>query len=72
MSTATDMRDLYIAAEKSVLDGQTVTLPGGASVTMSNLTEIKAGRKEWQRKVDEETRAATGSVGPRYAMSDFS
>lgn len=72
MSTATDMRDAYIAAEAAVLLGQTVEL-AGRRLTLANLAEIRAGRVEWERRANDEAAAAAGRRGPlRYSVADFS
>jgi hypothetical protein len=48
---AQSMRDLYIKAEKAVLQGQSYNI-GGQSLTRANLTEIRKGRDEWQAVID--------------------
>ena len=50
MSTATEMRDAYLAAELAVLAGQSYRL-GERQLTLANLPEIQAGRAEWERRV---------------------
>jgi hypothetical protein len=68
MSTATQMRDLYIAAEKAVLRGQSFSM-GGRTLTMADLEKIRAGRKEWEARVADE---ASGRQGPlRYSVGHF-
>lgn len=47
--SAQEMVDLYVAAEKAVLLGKTFTM-NGRTLSMENLTEIREGRKEWERK----------------------
>lgn len=69
MSTATEMRDLYLAAEAAVLKGQSFRL-GERQVTRADLAQIVEGRKEWERRVAGETAAARGRSG--YAVADFS
>jgi hypothetical protein len=67
MTTSQQMVDLYIDAEKAVLDGRTVTL-GGRTLTMENLQQIRAGRMEWERRAFAESRAASGHrPGPSLA-----
>lgn len=46
---ALEMVDLYIAAEKDILLGKTVTM-NGRVLTMENLNEVRAGRIEWERR----------------------
>lgn len=70
MSTATEMRDLYIAAEAAVLKGQSVRF-GERMLTRADLAEIIAGRREWERRAAAEaTSAAGGTAG--VAIADFS
>jgi hypothetical protein len=68
MSTATDMRDKYIAAEASILGGQTVTW-GDRTLSLANLAEVRAGRAEWEAKAAAEARGAAG--GGRFRYADF-
>ncbi|MGN6520498.1 MAG: primosomal replication protein PriB/PriC domain protein [Dokdonella sp.] len=69
MSTATDMRDAYLAAELAVLAGQSYRL-GERQLTLANLPEIQAGRQEWERRVAAETASVRGDCG--FAVADFS
>lgn len=69
MSTATDMRDAYVAAEKAILAGQTFTW-GDRTLTRANLAEIQKGRAEWDAKANAEARAAAG--GGSFRLADFS
>ena len=71
MSTATDMLAAYIDAETRVLAGQSVAWEG-RSLTRANLAEIRAGRREWQARVDAEAAQAARRVGPRHLLADFS
>lgn len=66
MSTATDMRDAYIAAEQAILAGQVFTW-GDRTLTRANLAEVRAGRAEWERKAAAESRGGFG-----YSLADFS
>lgn len=68
MSTATDMRDLYIAAETAVLKGQSYRL-GERVLTLADLEQIRAGRREWEGRVAIETaaNAGAGAVGVSFA-----
>jgi hypothetical protein len=59
MSTATDMRDRYLAAEQAILLGQTYKF-GERTLTLANLPEIRAGRVEWEQRVSQEQAAAAG------------
>lgn len=69
MSTATDMLALYIQAEKDVLKGKSVSV-NGRSMSRENLQEIRAGRSEWQRKVDSENASKNGGSS-LYSLADF-
>lgn len=65
------MLDLYLAAEKSVLEGKTVEW-GDRRLSYENLSEIRQGRKEWQAKLDAENatsnpKAASRVGGVAYA-----
>lgn len=51
ITEARDMRNLYVKAEKAVLQSQSYNI-GGQSLTRANLTEIRKGRDEWQAKLD--------------------
>ncbi len=70
MSTATDMLDAYIAAEKAVLKGLSYRTPDGRQLTRANLPEIIAGRQDWERRVANERAVASGR-GEGYAVADF-
>ena len=66
MATAQEMLDFYLDAEASVLQGQTVR-HGERLLTMADLEQIRAGRREWQLKVNAE-------LGPRrspFAQANF-
>ncbi len=67
MKTAQEMLDAYIAAERAVLLGQSYRF-GERQLTRADLAEIRAGRKEWQARVD---RAAYGGRRARWANADF-
>lgn len=70
MSTATDMVELYIQAEKDVLEGKTVQMDG-RTMTLEDIGSIRAGRKEWESRVTNEAISASGQTS-LYALSDFS
>lgn len=65
MSTATEMLQLYLNAEASVLKGQSVRM-GDRMLTKADLAEIRTGRKEWQRAVANET-----GRGGAFKAADF-
>lgn len=66
MSTATEMRDLYVAAETAVLKGQSYRM-GERMLTLADLEQIRAGRREWEGRVALE--AAAGSAGGTLGIS---
>lgn len=53
MSTATEMLAAYMAAERAVLEGKEATI-GDRKLRFEDLSEIRAGRKEWEAKVSAE------------------
>jgi len=55
--TSQQMVDAYIAAEQAILAGKSYSL-AGRTVTMEDLNMVRAGRKEWERRVAEEQLAA--------------
>lgn len=59
MSTATEMRDAYLAAELALLKGKEVSF-GDRRLRREDLPEIRAGRLEWERRVASEQSAAVG------------
>lgn len=65
MSTATDMRDAYLAAEKAILGGQ-IYRWGDRQLTRADLAQVIAGRKEWERKANAEAQG-NPSVGVMLA-----
>jgi hypothetical protein len=73
MTIATDMLAKYIAAEQAILEGKEVRGPDGRSLKMEDLEAVRAGRKEWEDKVAQETaagqstgnQATVGSIGGR-------
>lgn len=68
--SAQDMVDLYIQAEKDVLEGKSTTI-NGRQYTSEDLVEIRNGRKEWEQRLLEETAAASGKARKRYSLADF-
>lgn len=69
MSTATEMRDLYLAAEKAVLKGKSISV-NGRSMTHENLSEIREGYRYWDQKVQAEN-ASSGGGSSTYSVADF-
>jgi len=70
MSTASDRLAAYLAAEVSVLKGQSFSMAGRA-LTLANLAEIRKGIAELRREVQQETMTTAGRDS-RYAVADFS
>ena len=69
MSTAATMVAEYTKAELAVLAGKTITFQG-RSMSMENLQEIRAGRREWEGRVAQEAR--TASCRPSIGGMSFS
>lgn len=69
MTTAQQMVDKYIEAELAVLDGRTITF-GGRTLSMADLSDIREGRLEWERRVSAGSGGASGrSKG--YSLATF-
>ncbi|MBK5072224.1 hypothetical protein I2492_04235 [Budviciaceae bacterium CWB-B4] len=62
------MIQLYVEAEKSVLSGKSITF-NGQQMTMENLSEIRSGRKEWERRLSSCNSSTNGR--PRYKLARF-
>lgn len=60
MSLATDLLAKYLSAEMAVLEGKEARL-GDRSLTLEDLAEIRAGRKEWEGRVAGERASAAGT-----------
>jgi hypothetical protein len=71
MSQASDLLAAYLEAELAILKGQTVTL-GDRTVGMADLSEVRAERRDLERRVAAEERAAAGDSGARHQVADFS
>lgn len=63
LTDANAMLDAYLAAERKVLAGQTVSWDG-QTLTRADLAKIQAGRQEWERKV-------ARLQGRRHALANF-
>lgn len=71
MSQATDMLSQYLQAESAVLSGQTISF-NGRTHTLADLDSIRAGRKEWEKKVAAEQGAAGATFGGKgFAVATF-
>jgi len=69
VTKASEMVDLYIAAEIAVLKGQSFTI-NNRQLTRADLSEIQGGRREWENKKNQELAAASGGSS-RYGLADF-
>lgn len=69
MSKASDMIALYEEAEKKVLKGQAYSIDG-TSFTRANLSELRAGRREWETKLRQE-QAKTKGGSSMVTLADF-
>jgi hypothetical protein len=67
MSTASDLLALYLAAEAAILQGQSTRM-GDRMLTLADLSEVRAERKELERRVNGE---ASGQSA-RYQLADLS
>lgn len=68
MSTATEMRDAYLAAELALLKGKEVSF-GDRRLRREDLAEIRAGREQWERRVASEQSAAAGISPLRVSVA---
>ena len=68
--SAQAMLDLYIQAEKDVLEGKSTTV-NGRVMTFEDLDKVREGRQEWERKVVDETASATGKSRKRHSLASF-
>ena len=69
MTTATEMLNLYIEAEKAVLSGKEYMM-NGRRLVREDLNMIREGRQEWERKVNAE--ALQQKRQSRFKYADFS
>ena len=63
------MVELYVAAEKAVLRNQSYSL-NGRSLTRADLSDIRAGREQWEAKVAAENAASKGGSS-LYSVAKF-
>ncbi len=63
MTTATDMLSAYLSAEADLLKGGKSARIGDQLFTHEDLDAIRAGRKEWEARVNDETATAEGRPG---------
>lgn len=73
MTTAATILAEYMKAELAVLGGKTITFQG-RSMGMENLQEIRAGRREWEARVAQESRLASSHPsigGMSFSVASF-
>ncbi|AYD44762.1 MULTISPECIES: hypothetical protein [Yersinia] len=63
-----NMLQQYLTAEKTVLEGKSITF-NGQSMTMENLSEIRKGREAWERRLA--NLLATQRGRPMYKVARF-
>ncbi|WP_279025120.1 hypothetical protein [Gibbsiella quercinecans] len=63
-----NMIQAYLGAERAVLAGKSITFNGQA-MTMENLSEIRAGRESWERRLSNYKVALRGR--PMYKLARF-
>lgn len=61
-----DMIQRYTEAEMSVLQGKSIIF-NGQQMTMENLSEIRKGRQEWERKLATAISTRSGRGGFKLA-----
>ncbi|SEJ57835.1 hypothetical protein SAMN05216201_11167 [Pseudomonas linyingensis] len=69
MTQAESMVQKYIEAEVAVLEGRSVSF-SGRTLTMENLSEIRTGRLQWERRVAAEQARARGQSGG-HSLAEF-
>ena len=70
--TLNDIQDMirrYTKAEMAILQGKSIVF-NGQQMTMENLSEIRKGRQEWERKLA--TANATNSGRSGFKLARFS
>jgi hypothetical protein len=70
MTIATDMVTKYLEAEAALLLGKTVSF-GDRTLTVENLSEIRKGRHEWERRVAAEQSGGASFGGLSYSVARF-
>ena len=69
MTQAESMVQKYIEAEVAVLEGRSISF-SGRTLTMENLSEIRAGRLLWERRVAAEQARTRGQSGG-HSLAEF-
>jgi hypothetical protein len=70
-TTASDMVDLYTQAEADILAHGQSSAFNGRLLTTANLSEIRTGRQEWERRAAADARAAAGRSNTGAAFARF-
>lgn len=68
------MLGAYIEAEKAILAGKSISFQG-RTMGMEDLDKVREGRKEWEQRVAQESRAAAGTPtigGLSFSTARFS
>lgn len=63
IDVVTKMLERYTDAELAILEGKSISF-NGRTLSMENLSEIRAGRQEWERRL---ASLQTGSRGYKLA-----
>jgi hypothetical protein len=71
MATPSDMLDLYLQAEADILAYGQSNAREGRTLTTANLSEIRKGRQEWERRATSDARAAAGRSNTGAAFARF-
>jgi hypothetical protein len=78
IEVAQQMLDAYMQAEAAILQGKEVRIGGAGldrSLKLEDLDRVRAGRLEWQKKVDQLQEAGRGVPrfgGARFSVADVS
>lgn len=70
MTVATEMVAKYLDAETNLLLGKSVSF-GGRTLTVENLSEIRKGRQEWERRAATESSAGPSMGGLGFSVARF-
>lgn len=68
--SAQEMVNLYIQAEKDVLEGKS-TVMNGRQMTMEDLADIRAGRAEWESRLASEAASTKNTNVRSPALANF-
>lgn len=73
MTTTTAMLAKYMTAEAAILEGKEVRF-GDRTLRMEDLSEVRAGRQEWERRAAAEANLAAGRPtfgGLSFSLANF-